>query len=246
MLEDFREGFAKRAGERIADIVFAAIVAGGTLAAWFAAPAVNVHLHLTHLQVVGCVFLFLLLLAGSAWTSRALTLRHRPGFHMMQHGRRDIWTTVPQPDGSIHTSIAVDLIAKNLTTEPVYLVTPRLVRPRIRGETFRAFVHVAGEERGLLAPREPADVSVFLQICGTVKLPNSASVMAVLAIADDEGREKRVQVRLRRLALASSNEPTQGPSPPEILKPFKAPKLPNVQDGGVSPSRFPDPGSKDM
>jgi hypothetical protein len=246
MLEDFREGFAKHAGERTADLIFAAIIAGGTLAAWFAAPAVNVHLYLTHLQVVSCVFLFLLLIAGSAWASRALTLRRRPGFHMMQHGRRDIWTTVQQPDGSIHTSIAVDLLAKNLTTEPTYLVSPRLVRPRIRGEIFMALVHVVGEGRALLAPGEPTDVSVFLQICGTVELPNSASVIAVLAIADDEGREQRVRVRLRRLALTPSNEPSQAPSPPEIIKPFKAPKLPDVQGDSVPRSRFLDAGTEDL
>jgi hypothetical protein len=196
MLKSFREGLAKRAGEWTANLILAGVVAGGTLTAWLAAPAVNVKL--THLQVVACVSALLVLLAATSWSSRALILRRRPKFHLTQHGHRNMWGTVEQKDGSLNTSIAAELVAKNLTTEPVYLVTSRLVRPRIGGEVLMEHVHLDGGSPAVLPPREPAHVSVFLHIRGVLDRPRSGDeIAAVLGISDDEGHEQRVHVRLR-------------------------------------------------
>lgn len=212
MLKALGEAFAKRAGERAADLILAAIVGGGTLAAWFAAPAINLHLHLTHLQVVGCIFVLLLLISAPAWVSRALTLRARPKFYLTQHGHRNIWGTPEQKDGSLNTSIAVELVAKNLTSEPVYLVTPRLVRPKVDGEVIMRNVHLAGADYALLPPREPAHISVFLHIRGALeRAPTNGRIAAVIGIADDEGHEQRVHVSLRWLQQPPQ-PPAQTPS----------------------------------
>jgi hypothetical protein len=206
-----RDALGWLAGESVKEFIafVVAVGAGTALTAWLAGPVI---LHLTHLQVVAAAFVLLVLLGAVAWASRALTLRRRPKFHLTQHGHRNIWGTPEQKDGSINTSIAVELVAKNLTSEPVYLVIPRLVRPKIDGEVVMRNVHLAGGDHAVLPPREPAHISVFLHIRGTlVRAPTSGRIAAVIAIADDEGHEQRVHVNLRWLQRPPKS-PAQTPS----------------------------------
>ena len=76
MLRAFIKGLANKFGENVASVVWAAVIVGGPVLAWFRAPAIYV-LNLSRGWAAGAVLFVLLLLASTAWVTRRVIKRQQ-------------------------------------------------------------------------------------------------------------------------------------------------------------------------
>jgi hypothetical protein len=191
MLKAFREALAKRLGEHVADSIWLGVIISGPIIAWLTSPTAYT-IQLSRLQIAAVVFVFLSVLAWTAWITRRF-MRPRRRFYLTAVGSQNVWgTTRVLPDGSVNTQINAQLAVENFTDEVLHLVALRLVKPRIRGEVLVAHLDIVGD--GAIAARSTRQVATMLIVRGTPKR-NYGVLDAVLSVADDEGHEQRVNVR---------------------------------------------------
>jgi hypothetical protein len=119
------------------------------------------------------------------------------------------WTVTKQQDNSFVTQISGHFLVRNRTDEPLYLTTPRLVRPKIPGEILHGMLtmrsprnqmhgtaHVAGH---FIPPQATLPVSATLLIRGTPK-QQSGPMNAVIEMADANAHKERVKVQIKNPA----------------------------------------------
>lgn len=193
MFKAFLEGLVKKLGENVAALLWAGALVIGPVLTWLAAPAVT--LRLNRWQIAACVLALLAALAVTAWLTRHAGLRKR--FYATQYGARQIWGSAEQRDGTIATQFNIDLMVKNLSARRLHLIKARVVRPKL-GEPLTTMIFAGSGATAVLEPQRAGVLTLFMVVHGAPTKP-SDRLAAVIAIADDEGREQRVHVRLRRV-----------------------------------------------
>lgn len=142
------------------------------------------------------------------WVSRWRTA-NAPArtFHITAFEQQSFWHVAKQKDDSLITQVSARLLVKNLTDNPLALVSARLLRPWIRGEVVSSDLSVRATNRNVYGDA----VSSGHAIPAKMSLPASAHIMVrglpwrepkkqvrvTIAIRDDEGREGRVKMILR-------------------------------------------------
>jgi hypothetical protein len=72
----FIEGLSKRLGEHAANLIWAAVLCGSAMLAWFSAPTTYT-LKLSRFEIAVCVLIAMGVLAFTAWLTRHFAQRHR-------------------------------------------------------------------------------------------------------------------------------------------------------------------------
>ena len=98
-----------------------------------------------------------------------------------------------QPNGTTVTPLTADLMAKNLTSEPLNLVKVRLVRPQIVREIVSEHVDANDRRAAVIAPRRPCRLFIHVAVRRAPK-QKQGHLNAVIALADNEGHEQRVKL----------------------------------------------------
>jgi hypothetical protein len=103
------------------------------------------------------------------------------------------WHVSKQPDGSSVTQVGVHCMVKNRSTEPLYIMKARVIKPKIRGEVLP----------GLVGTRAP-DASIYgaphfgyctLLIRG-VPRQKAGAMQATIEFEDADGHRERIKVLL--------------------------------------------------
>jgi hypothetical protein len=138
----------------------------------------------------------------------------RRNFHITANPQQSFWHSPKQPDGSIMTQIAARLFVKNLTDDPLALVSVRLVKPRIGGEVVSSDISVralgsniygdAFSSGHVIPPRMALPASAHLMIRGVPWHEPTNQVRVTIALQDDEGREERVKMTMRVMPKAQA------------------------------------------
>lgn len=152
----------------------------------------------------------LLAIAQDKLRERRASRAKRRTFHISPDAMQAHWSTHRQADDSTTTQITVRGMVKNLTDAPLGLVTPRLIKPRIKGEILYADVMVPLAGRNVygtathsghrVLPKAIAPVTLHIMIRGIPRHPSTESLPVVLGITDDEGNEQRIKAILRGMA----------------------------------------------
>lgn len=138
----------------------------------------------------------------------------RRKFHITPNPQQSFWHSPRQPDDSIMTQVAARLFVKNLTDDPLTLVSVRLVKPRIGGEVVSSDVSVravgsniygdAFSSGHVIPPRMSLPASAHLMIRGVPWREPKNQVRVVIALRDDEGWEERVKMTMRVMPKAQA------------------------------------------
>jgi hypothetical protein len=130
-------------------------------------------------------------------------LEARRTFHLTPISHRSFWSATRQKDGTFVSQIRAEFMAKNRTNKSLRLLTARVVKPNIPGDVLHVSLHtdVDSQYGGIdyLPQGTTMRLSVVIHIRGfpgrVRKTP--PDLAAVLAVADDEGNEQRVQLPLK-------------------------------------------------
>ena len=149
------------------------------------------------------------------WLSRWRTAKAaRRAFHITAVEQQSFWHVAKQPDDSLITQVAARLFVKNLTDDPLALVSATLLKPRIRGEIVSSDVSVRATDRNIygdaissghaIPARMSLPVSAHIMVRGVPWREPKKQVRLTLAVRDDEGRQERVKMILRVMPRAQA------------------------------------------
>jgi hypothetical protein len=163
-----------------------------------------------------------------AWRASADARRR---FHTTGEPQQSFWSSAKQADDSIVTQVVARLLIKNRTTEPLALVSARLVSPKIHGEIAHADVSVRAVNRNIygdavhsghmIPPAMSLPASVGIYIRGVPRRKVDKLVRAVIALTDDEGHEEKIAVDMR--VVSPSIEGKAGAPPLEMVSSISDP-----------------------
>jgi hypothetical protein len=141
-----------------------------------------------------------------AWRAWQAASEARVKFVVTPIEQQCFWGVSKQVDGSFVTQVTGRFMVKNRTASPLYLMTVRLLRPRIRGEilpgllTMQAIdsnmhgtAHVSGH---FIPPQYTLPVSTTILIRGVPK-QKSGMMDATIEIADADANKGRVRLKIR-------------------------------------------------
>jgi hypothetical protein len=118
------------------------------------------------------------------------------------------WSVSRQSDGSLVTQISAHLMVKNRAAEPLHVMSVRVFKPTIRGETLPGLVVTRGQQGreygtpyvsgNFIRPGETLPVAATILIRG-VPRQREGTMHATLDVLDADGHRERVKVELRRI-----------------------------------------------
>jgi hypothetical protein len=137
---------------------------------------------------------------------RHATTGSRVRFVITPINHQCMWHVSPnQPDGSTVTQVAGHFMVKNRTNEPLYLISAKLTKPRIPGETLPGLLtiqsttssmhgtsHISGH---FIPPGATLPVSATILIRGTPR-QKSGPMKATIEMMDADSNRERVHLTL--------------------------------------------------
>lgn len=146
-----------------------------------------------------------------AWRLWRATSRARMRFVITPVEHQCIWGVSKQTDGTVVTQVSGHFMVKNRADSPLYLMTARLVRPRIRGEVLPGLLAVraiddrtygtAHTSGHCIPPHETVPVSATILIRGTPR-QRSGMLQAIVEMSDADGHRERVRVCCRYFGIS--------------------------------------------
>lgn len=137
------------------------------------------------------------------------SLEARHTFYLTPVAQQCHWGASRQPDGTIITQINITMTAKNRTDKTLHILTARLIRPRMSGETLNTIlliedrlsheigsVHATGRHIPSGAVRSIV-VNMLIRGVPKQKAEKVRPLAVLLSVADAEGNQQRVKLRLR-------------------------------------------------
>ena len=117
-----------------------------------------------------------------------------------------VWGVAKQSDGSFVTQVTGHFLVKNRTSENLYLVTSKLIRPKIKGEVLPGLltmqapdsdIHGTACVSGHFIPSGATIPVVALILIRGVPKQKSGTWSAILEVADANAHKQRVPLKLR-------------------------------------------------
>ena len=135
-------------------------------------------------------------------------------FHITADPQGSFWHSSKQPDGSVMTQISARFLVKNLTDDPLAVVSVRLVKPRLRGEVVSSDVSTRAADRNIygralqsgyvIPPKVSLPASAHMMIRSVPWPAPKNHIRLTIALRDDEGREERAKMTIRVMPQAQA------------------------------------------
>lgn len=140
----------------------------------------------------------------------------RQTFHLSPVDEHCFWTAAKQKDGSIVIQLSAELMVKNCSNEPVFLVSTCLKKPYIRGKIINSIISVRAVNKniygtantsGYLIPAGftlPAHVHILIQ--GNIGKKTDKTLKATLIVTDSGRNQQKVQVLFKGIEQHKAQE----------------------------------------
>jgi hypothetical protein len=148
---------------------------------------------------------------GAQPTFKAVRLYHnhrevRHHFYVTPIEDQCHWGIARQPDGSSVTQFSPDFMVKNRSTEPLHLMSARVVKPKMPGEILSSLLTTRSPTSDMhgtpavsgyfIAPGETLPASAMILIKGIPK-QKDGPLRATIQISDADGHHESVTVQLK-------------------------------------------------